>query len=280
MKAYIDTDYMSGYKIFNYKTFELQEVAYQNPSKSRGNIYICHLDKPFDVLIQTKDTTLKSGIIENEKEAYIELDVKGTDLQPFIENLDKYNIDYIHRKCKEWFDQELPYHAIKEFYISNLTDGVLKIAIPLIRKKIDIKVYDDKKNVVDYSQLTEGSKVVLVFRINGLKFLKKQCVMDIDVVQIMLMRPREAAIIPAGEVVSKPAPNVENSDFKNEMRNRIQFREKLKQKKEEARLAFEEAEKTQLLADNLKEKAALFARELKALEDEYYKDDDEIEEDE
>ena len=92
MKAYIDTAYMSGYKIFNYKTFELQEVAYQNPSKSRGNIYICHLDKAFDVLIQTKDTTLKSGIVENEREAYIELDVKGTDLESFIENLDKYNI--------------------------------------------------------------------------------------------------------------------------------------------------------------------------------------------
>ena len=140
---------MSGYKIFNYKTFDIADVAYQNPSKSKGDIYMCHFDKPFDVLIQTKDTTLKSSIIETEKEAYIELDVKGTDLQTFIENIDSYNIDYIHKKCKEWFDQELPYQAIKEFYISNLNDGILKIAIPFIRKKVEIKIYDDKKNLVE-----------------------------------------------------------------------------------------------------------------------------------
>ena len=269
---------MSGYKIFNYKTFEIGEVAYQSPSKSRGNIYICHIDKPFDVLIQTKDTALKGGIIETDKDAYIELDVRGTDLQTFIETLDKYNIEHIHKKCKDWFDQEIPYDQIKEFYISNLNNGVLKIAIPYIRKKIDIKVYDDKKNLVEYSDLKEGSKVVLVFRINGLKFLKKQCIMDIDVIQIMLMRQRESAVIPANEVITKST--VANPDYKNEMLNRIQFRERLKQKKEEARLAFEEAEKTQLLADSLKEKAAMLARELKQIEDEYYKEDEEIEEEE
>jgi hypothetical protein len=265
---------MSGYKIFNYKTFEIADVAYQNPSKSKGDIYMCHFDRPFDVLIQTKDTTLKSGIIETEKEAYIELDVKGTDLQTFIENIDNYNIDYIHKKCKEWFDQELPYQAIKEFYISNLNDGILKIAIPFIRKKVEIKIYDDKKNLVEYNEIKEGSKVVLVFRINGLKFLKKQCIMDIDVVQIMLMRPRVNAIIPVNEII----PEKESNSYKNDMVQRIQFREKLKEKKEQARVAFEEAEKTQLLADTLKEKASLLARELKQLEDEYYKDDENGEE--
>jgi len=269
---------MSGYKIFNYKTFQIEELSYQNPSKFRGNIYVCHPDKPFDILIQTKDTVLKSGIVENDKEAYIELDVSGTDLQTFIESIDKYNIDYIHKKCKDWFDEELPYQAINEFYISNLNNGILKIAIPYIRKKIEIKVYDDKKNLLEYKDLTEGNKVVLVFRINGLKFLKKQCIMDIDVIQIMLMRPRDNAVIPATEVISKQVSP--NNDYKNDMLNRIQFRERLKQKKEEARLAFEEAEKTQLLADNLKEKASQLARELKQIEDEYYKEDEEIGEDE
>ena len=102
--------------------------------------------------------------------------------------------------------------------------------------------------------------------------------MDIDVIQIMLMRQRESSVIPANEVITKQTGA--NPDYKNEMLNRIQFRERLKQKKEEARLAFEEAEKTQLLADSLKEKAAMLARELKQIEDEYYKEDEEIEEEE
>jgi hypothetical protein len=238
---------------------------------------MCHFDKPYDVLIQTKDSILKSGIVENEREAYIEVDVKGTDLQSFIEKIDAFNIDYIHKKCKEWFDQELPYQAIKEFYISNVdSNGVLKIAIPFIRKKVEIKVYDDKKNLVEYNSIVPGSKVVLIFRINGLKFLKQKCIMDIDVVQIMLMRNRESVVIPSNEIVA-PAQNshpADTSTLKNEMLNRIQFREKLKEKKEQARLAFEEAERAQLHADTLKENSTILARELKQLEDEYYKDDD------
>jgi hypothetical protein len=270
---------MSGYKIFNYKTFQIDELlTYQNPTKLRGNVYICNPDKPFDILIQTKDLILKSGIVENDKEAYIELDVRGTDLQTFIENIDKYNINYVHTKCKEWFDQEVPYESIQEFYISNLNNGILKIAIPYVRKKIEIKVFDDKKNAVDYKDLKDGSKVVLCFRINGLKFLKKQCIMGIDVIQIMHMRHRDPEIMPSSEVIQKQP--ISNVDYKNEMLNRIQFRERLKEKKEEARLAFEEAEKTQLLADSLKEKASLLARELKQIEDEYYKEDEEIEEEE
>jgi len=128
--------------------------------------------------------------------------------------------------------------------------------------------------LVEYNEIKEGSKVVLVFRINGLKFLKKQCIMDIDVVQIMLMRPRVNAIIPVNEIITEK----ESNSYKNDMVQRIQFREKLKEKKEQARIAFEEAEKTQLLADTLKEKASLLARELKQLEDEYYKDDENGEE--
>ena len=273
---------MSGYKIFNYKTFDIgNEVAYQNPTKTRGNNYMCHFDKPYDVLIQTKDSILKTGIVENDKEAYIEVDVNGTDLQSFIEKIDAFNIDHIFKKCKEWFDQELPYQAIKEFYISNLdSKGILKIAVPYVRKKVEIKVYDDKKNLVEHSNITSGSKVVLIFRINGLKFLKQKCIMDIDVVQIMLMRNRESVVIPSNEMCFPKNAQMTDSTVKNDMLNRIQFREKLKEKKEQARLAFEEAEKAQLHVDTLKEKATLLARELKLLEDEFYKDDDDMDADE
>ena len=136
------------------------------------------------------------------------------------------------------------------------------------------KLLTKKHALSEYNEIKEGSKVVLVFRINGLKFLRKQCIMDIDVVQIMLMRPRVNAIIPVNEII----PEKESNSYKNDMLKRIQFREKLKEKKEQARIAFEEAEKTQLLADTLKETATLLSRELKQLEDEYYKDDENGEE--
>jgi len=104
--------------------------------------------------------------------------------------------------------------------------------------------------------------------------------MDIDVVQIMLMRNRESVVIPSNEIgFSKNVP-ITDSTVKNDMLNRIQFREKLKEKKEQARLAFEEAEKAQLHADTLKERTTQLAKEYKQLEEEFYKDDEEMDEEE
>ena len=283
---------MTTYQIYNYKHFNLNELSYEQPIKSRGNSYNCLVDKPFDILFQTKDTILKTGIVQrtwNENQAHIDIDVAGTDLEEFMKRLDEHNINYIFKKCVDWFDHELPYETIKEFYISNIVDGVLRLSIPVVRKKIDIKVFDNKKRLINHDELKPGSKVVLVFRINGLKFLKKECLMDLDVVQIMLMRPTETTTIPTQKILNQSeengvpiAQNVEqpqNPKPVNEVLTRIQFRDNLKKQKELARQAFEDAEKAQLEADRLKEYAARLAKELKEMEDDYYREEEEVYED-
>ena len=282
---------MTTYQIFNYRNYDLAELTYQKPVKSRGNSYNCLVDKSYDTLFQTKDIILKSGIIQTDREAHIDIDVSGTDLEEFIKNMDASNINYIHKKCVDWFDHELPFDTIKEFYISNLVEGVLRLNIPLVRKKIDIRVFDNKKRLIESSELVPGSKVVMVFRVNGLKFLKKECIMDLDVVQIMLMKPNEPNVIVPTKQIKDSVQNENRSQAQeetrqipkpsNEVLSRIQFRENLKKKKEIARLAFEEAEKAQLEADLLKERASKLAKELKDLEDEYYREEEEVyEEDE
>lgn len=270
---------MTSYQIFNYRNYNLADIAYQKPTKSRGNSYNCLLNNEYDVLFQTKDIILKTGVVQTEREAHIDLDVSGTDLEDFIKRLDETNINYIFKNCIDWFDNELPFDAIKEFYISNIQDGILRLSIPLVRKKIDIRVYDNKKNIISSDDLTPGSKVVLVFRINGLKFLKKECLMDLDVVQIMLMKSSDRNNISTAKSVSiqKDEPQKKQS---NEVLSRIQFRDNLKKKKEIARLAFEEAEQAQLKADGLKETASKLAKELKEMEDEYYKEEEEVYEEE
>ena len=139
---------MTTYRIFNYKDYDVSEIAYQKPVKSRGNSYNCLVDKPYDILFQTKDIFLKTGIVQNEREAHLDIDISGTDLEDFVKKLDDANINYIHKNCVEWFDHELPYDTIKEFYISNIVDGILRLSIPLVKKKIDIRVFDSKKRLL------------------------------------------------------------------------------------------------------------------------------------
>ena len=270
-----------SYKIYNYKTYDLAELSYQKPVKStRGNVYSCNVDKPFDVLFQSKEIVLPSDVEVGDREAYIQVDANDSDFGDFIRRLDEHNIEYIYNNCKDWFERELPFDAIKDFYIANVReDGRVRMPIPVVKRRLDIKIYDSAKNILDESALVAGTRIVIVFRVNGLKFFKKECIMDMDVVQILVMRPvvekvvedvRKPVAVAATEEKSKPVQKKEEL----EVFNRIRFREELKNKKEVARIAFEEAEKAQREADSLKNRAMELAKELKKMEEEYYREDD------
>lgn len=266
-----------SYKIYNYKTYDLSELSYQKPVKSaRGNVYSCNVDKPFDVLFQSKEIVLPSDVEVLEREAFIHVDTVNNDFGDFLRRMDEHNINYIFNNCTDWFERELPYDAIKDFYIANIReDGTVRMPIPVVKKRLDIKIYDSAKNILDETALVAGTRIVIVFRVNGLKFYKKECVMDMDVVQILVMRP---TLMEKVEKVVEEVKKVADVEVKKaeelEVFNRIRFREELKNKKEVARIAFEEAEKAQREADNLKNRAMELAKELKKMEEEYYREDD------
>jgi len=270
-----------SYKIYNYKTYDLTELSYQKPVKSaRGNVYSCNVDKPFDVLFQSKEIVLPSDVEVSEREAFIHVDTVNSDFGDFIRRMDEHNINYIFNNCTEWFERELPYEAIKDFYIANIReDGTVRMPIPVVKRRLDIKIYDSAKNILDETALVAGTRIVIVFRVNGLKFYKKECVMDMDVVQILVMRPTvvEKVVEEAKKVAevetTTSTPSLQKKE-EMEVFNRIRFREELKNKKEVARVAFEEAEKAQREADNLKNRAMELAKELKKMEEDYYREDD------
>ena len=126
-----------------------------------------------------------------------------------------------------------------------------------------------KKNLVPIEELTPNSKVVLVWRLNGVKFFKKECIIDSDVIQILYIRPKPLNQKTTDLEVSENTKQNQN----NELLRRIQFRDELKLKKEKATQAFADAEQARLHADELKIIASQLALEVKEMEDEYYKEE-------
>jgi hypothetical protein len=139
----------------------------------------------------------------------------------------------------------------------------------VIKKKIELRVYDEKKNLVPIEELSPESKVVLVWRLNGIKFFKKECVIDSDVIQILYIRQKPQILRSVEQDVSENTKQNQN----NELLKRFQFRDELKLKKEKATQAFIEAEQARLHADELKSIASQLALEVKEMEDEYYKEE-------
>ena len=266
---------MSNYKIYDIRNFDFNEIKYTDPQKTRGNAYICNVEKEHDMVFQTGIVILKEIIIHNDKEYYIKVEIENADMGNFISELDEYSINYIFQNSKQWFggNESLPLNQIRGFYKSNMTDNELILNIPLVKKKIEIKVFDDKKTQIPFENLAIGSKLVIVWRLNGIKFLKKDCTIDSDVVQILYLKSKQGSNKSNTKTLSNE--NTKNS----ELLKRIQFRDELKLKKEKATAAFAEAEQAKLHAEELKTIASQLALEVKNMEDEYFLEEaDEYEE--
>ena len=257
---------MSSYKIVNYKTFDLKTLKYANPEKTRGGAFFIKVDTDYELLFYPKEPfILNNGFILTDKGTYININLKDTEFGSFIRSLDEYNINCIHQNCKRWFGNDLPLNVIKQFYVSNMDENYnLKLQIPMSKKSIDIKVFDDKKNVIDHTNLIEGIQIIIVVRYLGIKFLKHEAVMDLDAVQIMIHKPKPTEVIS-----SQPIAQVGEAIYK-----RMQHKELLIDKTEKVRIAFQEAERAQLTYQELQKKAMELSRELHDIQAEYDADGD------
>jgi hypothetical protein len=260
----------SSYKIYDIRNVDFSNITYGDPQKTRGNAYICSVEKDHDIVFQSGPLILNERVEQTDKDCFIKVNIENTEMKKFITELDEYNINYIYQNSEKWFaNEKLPLNQIRGFYKSNLKDNDLTMAIPVIKKKIEVRVYDDKKNLVPIEELGPNSKIVLVWRLNGIKFFKKECIIDSDVIQILYIRPKVNIPKTIEQNNSENTVNNKNS----ELLRRIQFRDEFKLKKEKATVAFGEAEKARLHADELKLLASQLALEVKEMEDEYYKEE-------
>ena len=262
---------MAGaYKVFNYKTIDLNEISFLGPNEIKTNVYLCATDTEFDILFQTRELELKSGIITDEKEAYLDVNIDGTDFHDFITRLDEHNVQTSIKNVKEWFNQELSPDAIRNYYKSNINEGVLRMNVPYSRKKINVNVYDDSKNSISAEELVEGAKVVIVFRLNGLRYNSKKCIMDVDIIQLMLMKPKEKVVIPVQNL------NLTNrsTESKQDIAKKMELANKIREKKQQVHNLYTELQTAELKVQELKNNFCELSKELKDLEDIFDEDED------
>jgi hypothetical protein len=271
----------TSYKIFNYRKFDIEKLKYSSPQKSRNNVFICPVDSNVDMLFQTSIVKLARDAIVTDKMGALALQVdKTNDFYDFFKKMDEHNIKCIFDNCKEWFNDQLDYPTIKEFYKSNIHgENELVLPLPVKKGEVQVKIYDQHKNELDYTKLTAGSSVVLCFRHNGIKFLKKQSIADLDICQIQLFVEDEPKPVP--KVVHVVADVISsNTDKNSEIVKRMQAKNKITEMQTKLTEAVSAADKAQLHANELKEYASELAKQLKTMEDDYENDDEDEEEDE
>lgn len=186
-------------KILDYKELTLEHIEFSHPKKVKGGSYISEAyykgaDGNQKIFIQTPKLLNTSGIVKNDSRCYTELELDQTHYPffKFVTDLDDHNIVNIQKNSLSWFNKHFPIDIVEEFYKTPIKIGKnksppkLKLKIPVSKNSITCNIFDESKNVIDFTAVKKSSKVISVIEFVGLRFLKQQVLCEWNPVQIKL----------------------------------------------------------------------------------------------
>ena len=183
--------------VINYRDIDLDKLHYDHPKSVRGGGYISlakYGDNGEPLFIQSPKLTTSSGICLTDLRCYIDLilDKGHWPFYEFLTNLDQHNVLTVGNNSNNWFNQTLPLDVIDDFYKTNIKLSSRNVApkirfkIPVSKGEIMCNLYNNKQDLINYTNVVKDSKVIVILELIGIKFLKQQYTIDWRVVQLQM----------------------------------------------------------------------------------------------
>lgn len=186
--------------IIKYDNLKIDEINYSKPEKM-GTSYFSpfSIGKTLEPIhIQTPKVKCITNIndVKDKKNPYLEIEIptNNFDIYDMFLSLDDSNIKKTLYHSSEWFNKEIPLEAIDEMY-QRITkpfkkggNPKLKLRLPVIKNKIECAVYNQQRVFVDIDDIKEGSEIIAILHLRGLRFLKQHFYCDYYISQIKLFQ--------------------------------------------------------------------------------------------
>jgi hypothetical protein len=235
---------------------KISKVNYTKPEKN-GQSYFSSISygdglNPF--YIQTPKLICKTNISEmkGKKVPYLDVEVPSgkMNIYDFLLTLDDNNIKTTVQKSEEWFGKHIPLQAIDDMYrrttkpFKKNTSPQIRLRLPLIKNEIKCGVYNQNRIFVGADEVKEGSEVVLILHVRGLKILKTTYYCDCYITQIKLFQEKESKFNIIKDYSILDDDDEEEHDiediFSEEIQNSFKEEESKKQAEEKAQKQAEE----------------------------------------
>ena len=189
--------------ILKYDEVDIEKINYSKPEKIGQSYFgsISYGDNLKPLYIQTPKLTCINGILELKEKKNPQLEVELTkgnfDIYDLFLSLDDQNIKTTVYKSQEWFQKDIPLDAIDDMYkrttkpFKKDTTPTIKFRLPVIKNEIQCSVYNQQKVFVDLDEIKEGSEVILILHIRGLKILKQYFYCDCYISQIKVFLSKD-----------------------------------------------------------------------------------------
>ena len=179
-------------------TFQFEKIELLTPTQHAGGNYFIKLKIQNNPLyIQPPKCKTKSGIAKARKKHYTDL-MFTNENEKFIrwmENLENYCQKHIFENRTKWFETDLDDHDIEDYFVSPLKvykSGkyyIVRANIPNVLGKSTLKIYDEDENEIDYENVKENMDIMTIVEIQGIKCSARSFQIEIEVKQMLLLKP-------------------------------------------------------------------------------------------
>ena len=174
--------------------YDFTKLYFGPPSTLAGGAYFTRLMYNTNkmLFIQTPKSLTKQGFIKSGKKTYTDLmfDNNDTVFINWIENLESRCQDLIYAKRESWFETKLEKDDIESAFTSPFKIFKTgKYYLLRVNVKPNIKIYDEKDQIVTSESITSEQTIISILEIQGLKFTSRNFQIEIELKQAMVVSP-------------------------------------------------------------------------------------------
>ena len=177
--------------------FQFDKLNLLKPvSVSGGNYFIRFTIDGNYLYVQPPKCKTKQGIVKAGKKYYTDLMFSNANDQfiRWMENLETYCHQFIHKNREQWFEGEMEMHDIENYFTSPMkifksgTFYIVRTNIPSGLGKPTLKIYDEHENEVSMESINEDTDLMTIIEIQGIKCSAKSFQIELEIKQLMVFK--------------------------------------------------------------------------------------------
>jgi hypothetical protein len=176
--------------------FQFDKLVLTNPIfVNSGNYFIKYIMNDSPLYIQPPKCATKQGFVKGGKKIFCDLlfTNENESFIRWIEDLENYSQKYIFNNREKWFETDLEMHDIESSFTSPLKlykSGkfyIVRTIIPTRLGKCTLRIFDEQEMDVPMESIQDGTVVMTIWEIQGIKCSTRNFQIDIEVKQMMVI---------------------------------------------------------------------------------------------
>ena len=242
--------------------FDFSKLVLSKPTLiSGGNYFIRFKKNNFPLYIQPPSCSTRNGFVKNGRKYHTDLMFTNEDeyIIQWLERLEEYCVNFIYSHRSDWFDGDMEIVDIENYFTSPLKvykSGkyyTVRVNIPSALDKPNIKIYDEKEEIVDFNSINDTTRIISIMEVQGIKCSARSFQIELEMKQVLVTKPIELdlfnkCIITHTEKVIHETPTSIDVDTNNDI---VSNKEVIEETMDTIKTIIEEKHDTIETIDNL-----------------------------